>query len=108
MKLHTKFAFIVCCAATFSLLSSRAATIPSPGGSRRVEIHAAECHHSRGRHGTVDLGCQRPQLDLWDTWESRWVMGLGHSKYADLSLATSSRRQGPSITSAAHMASVAV
>jgi len=27
MKLHTKFAFIVCCAATFSLLSSRAATI---------------------------------------------------------------------------------
>src|SRR6476646_914344 len=49
MKLHTKFAFIVCCAATFSLLSSRAATIPVQVGAgglkftpQNVTIHVGD------------------------------------------------------------------
>jgi len=49
MKLHTKFAFIVCCAATFSLLSSRAATIQVQVGAgglkftpQNVTIHVGD------------------------------------------------------------------
>ena len=49
MKLHTKFAFIVCCAATFSLLSSRADTIPVQVGAgglkftpQNVTIHVGD------------------------------------------------------------------
>jgi plastocyanin len=49
MKLHTKFAFIVCCAATFSLLSSKADTIPVQVGAgglkftpQNVTIHVGD------------------------------------------------------------------
>ena len=80
MKLHTKFAFIVCCAATFSLLSSRADTIPVQVGAGGLKFTPQNVTIHVGEHSTVDLGCQRPQLDLWDARESRWVMGLGRSK----------------------------
>ena len=61
MKLHTKFAFIVCCAATFSLLSSRAATIP-------VQVGA----------GGLKFTPQNVTIHVGDTVQWTWV-GSGHS-----------------------------
>ena len=61
MKLHTKFAFIVCCAATFSLLSSRAATIP-------VQVGA----------GGLKFTPQNVTIHVGDTVQWTWA-GSGHS-----------------------------
>ena len=61
MKLHTKFAFIVCCAATFSLLSSRAATI-------QVQVGA----------GGLKFTPQNVTIHVGDTVRWTWV-GNGHS-----------------------------
>jgi plastocyanin len=61
MKLHTKFAFIVCCAATFSLLSSRAATI-------QVQVGA----------GGLKFTPQDVTIHVGDTVQWTWVVS-GHS-----------------------------
>ena len=61
MKLHTKFAFIVCCAATFSLLSSRAATI-------QVQVGA----------GGAKFTPQNVTINVGDTVEWTWA-GNNHS-----------------------------
>ena len=61
MKLHTKFAFIVCCAATFSLLNSRAATI-------QVQVGA----------GGLKFTPQNVTIHVGDTVRWTWV-GSGHS-----------------------------
>ena len=106
MKLHTKFAFLVCCAATISLLSSRADTI-------QVQVGA----------GGAKFTPQSVTINVGDTVEWTWA-GNNHSTtsgtpgnpdglwdsgvhVSDLSLAASSLRQERSITSARRMASVA-
>jgi plastocyanin len=61
MKLHTKFAFIVCCAATFSLLSSRADTI-------QVQVGA----------GGAKFTPQNVTINVGDSVEWTWV-GNNHS-----------------------------
>jgi len=61
MKLHTKFAFIVCCAATFSLLSSRAATI-------QVQVGA----------GGLKFTPQNVTIHVGDTVQWTWAAS-GHS-----------------------------
>src|SRR4030095_9637373 len=61
MKLHTKFAFIVCCAATFSLLSSRADTI-------QVQVGA----------GGTKFTPQNVTINVGDTVEWTWA-GNNHS-----------------------------
>jgi plastocyanin len=61
MKLHTKFAFIVCCAATFSLLSSRADTI-------QVQVGA----------GGAKFTPQNITINVGDTVEWTWA-GANHS-----------------------------
>lgn len=61
MKLHTKFAFIVCCAATFSLLSSRAATI-------QVQVGA----------GGTKFTPQNVTINVGDTVQWTWA-GDNHS-----------------------------
>jgi plastocyanin len=61
MKLHTKFAFIVCCAATFSLLSSRAATF-------QVQVGA----------GGLKFTPQDVTIHVGDTVQWTWVVS-GHS-----------------------------
>jgi plastocyanin len=61
MKLHTKFAFIVCCAATFSLLSSRADTIQVQVGS-----------------GGTKFTPQNVTINVGDTVEWTWA-GDNHS-----------------------------
>lgn len=61
MKLYTKFAFIVCCAATFSLLSSRAATI-------QVQVGA----------GGLKFTPQDVTIHVGDTVQWTWVVS-GHS-----------------------------
>jgi plastocyanin len=58
MKLHTKFAFIVCCAATFSLLSSRADTI-------QVQVGA----------GGLKFTPQDVSIKVGDTVHWVWVSG---------------------------------
>ena len=59
MKLHTKFAFIVCCAATFSLLSSRAATI-------QVQVGA----------GGLKFTPQDVTINVGDTVQWTWVAAV--------------------------------
>ena len=61
MKLHTKFAFIVCCPATFSLLSSRAATI-------QVQVGA----------GGTKFTPQNVTINVGDTVQWTWA-GDNHS-----------------------------
>src|SRR4029450_5574620 len=61
MKLHTKLAFLVCCAATISLLSSNAATI-------QVQVGA----------GGAKFTPQNVTINLGDTVEWTWV-GNNHS-----------------------------
>ena len=83
MKLHTKFAFIVCCAATFSLLSSRAATIQvqvGAGGSKftpqDVTIQVGDTVHWTW----VGNGSQH---DLWDAGnpDGLWDSGVQNSGF---------------------------
>jgi plastocyanin len=76
MKLHTKFAFIVCCAATFSLLSSRAATIQVQVGSggtkftpQNVTIHVGDTVQwtwAGNNHSTTSGTPGNPD-GLWDS-----------------------------------------
>ena len=101
MKLHTKFAFIVCCAATFSLLSSRADTIPVQVGAgglkftpQNVTIHVGD----RIQWTWAGSPTARPLGHLGIP------MGYGIRAFiiAHLSLATPSSQRGLSTTSAAH------
>jgi plastocyanin len=76
MKLHTKFVFIVCCAATFSLLSSRAATIQVQVGAdglkftpQDVTIHVGDTVHwvwVSGSHSTTS-GVPGNADGMWDS-----------------------------------------
>ena len=100
MKLHIKFAFIVCCAATYLAAEFEGRYHPSPGGSRRAKIHPAECHHSRGRHSPMDLGRQRHTVRPPGRRGIPMGYGIRAFKISDLSLATPSPRRGPSPTSA--------
>ena len=61
MKLYTKFAFIVCCAATFSLLSSKAATF-------QVQVGA----------GGLKFTPQNVTIHVGDTVQWTWAAS-GHS-----------------------------
>jgi len=61
MKLHTKFTFIVCCAATFSLLSSKADTI-------QVQVGA----------GGLKFTPQNVTIHIGDTVQWTWAVS-GHS-----------------------------
>ena len=61
MKLYNKFAFLICCAATFSLLSSRAATIQVQVGS-----------------GGTKFTPQNVTINVGDTVEWTWA-GNNHS-----------------------------
>ena len=61
MKLHIKFAFIVCCAATFSLLNSRAATF-------QVQVGA----------GGLKFTPQNVTIHVGDTVQWTWAAS-GHS-----------------------------
>ena len=76
MKLHTKFAFIVCCAATFSLLSSRADIIQVQVGAsgskftpQDVSIKVGDTVHwvwVAGSHSTTS-GVPGNADGMWDS-----------------------------------------
>ncbi len=48
----------------------------STSGGRRAKIQSAERNDSSRRHGTMELGRERPQLNLWHPWESERIMGF--------------------------------
>ena len=78
MKRHTKFAVIVCCcAATFSLLSSKAATIQVQVGAGGLKFTPQDVTIHVGDTVEWTVGWQHPQLDLRNAGESRWVMDSG-------------------------------
>ena len=79
MKHHIKFAFVVCCAATISLLSSRADTIPVQVGAGGLKFTPANVTIHVGDTIQWTWAGQLPQFDLRDTGAARWVMGFGYS-----------------------------
>jgi hypothetical protein len=52
----------------------------SASGGRRAKIQSAERNDSSRRHGTMELGRERPQLNLWNPWESGRIMGFRRSE----------------------------
>ena len=107
MKLHTKFAFIVCCAATFSLLSSRADTIPVQVGAGGLIFTPANVTiHVGDRIQWTWAGISHSSTS-GTPGHARWVMGFGYSIVPHLFLATPSPQRGLSPTSARSTALVA-